>query len=115
MQANKNEVFFYVLDREKGRSFRRARVPRSIGPRHRFSGRPIENDAVGSSRRENRNAFTGGAPIGTPCRSIPPTGLVTWDSNDTAVHAVTSTSKINLHDQITGADRPTLGRCVTSG
>jgi len=32
-----------------------------------------------------------------------------WILNDTAVHAVTSDFKINLHDQITGADRSYIG------
>jgi quinohemoprotein ethanol dehydrogenase len=40
----------------------------------------------------------------------PTTGLVYLGVlNDTAVHAVTSEFKINLHDQITGADRSYIG------
>jgi len=54
------------------------------------------------------NAFTGGRPNCTPCRSST-TGLVYLGvSTRRPFTPVTSDFKINLHDQITGADRSTL-------
>jgi len=45
-----------------------------------------------------------------PMSFNPTTGLVYLGVlNDTAVHAVTSDFKINLHDQTTGADRAYIG------
>jgi quinohemoprotein ethanol dehydrogenase len=107
MQANKNG-FFYVLDREKGtlisaRPFTEMNWATGIDPK----GRPIENAAV----RELKDAtIVRPSPEGGhnwhPMSFNPTTGLVYLGVlNDTAVHAVASDFKINLHDQTTGADR----------
>jgi len=77
MQATNG--FFYVLDREKGALISARPVTRSIGTAIDSSGRPIETMHPAAQRREIVNAFTEGAHIGTPCRSIR-TGLVTLDS-----------------------------------
>jgi quinohemoprotein ethanol dehydrogenase len=75
------------------------------------SGRPIENDAV---RQLKDPKIVMPSPEGAhnwhPMSFNPTTGLVYLGVlNDTAVHAVTSDFKINLHDQITGADRSYIG------
>ena len=111
MQANKNG-FFYVLDREKGALISAHPVtPINWATGIDSSGRPIENDAV----RQLKDAkivmpSPEGAHNWHPMSFNPTTGLVYLGVlNDTAVHAVTSDFKINLHDQITGADRSYIG------
>src|SRR5260370_23038158 len=111
MQANKNG-FFYVLDREKGALISAHPItPINWANGIDSNGRPIENAEI----RQLKDAkivmpSPEGAHNWHPMSFSPTTGLVYLGVlNDTAVHAVTSDFKINLHDQTTGADRSYQG------
>jgi quinohemoprotein ethanol dehydrogenase len=107
MQANKNG-FFYVLDREKGSLISAHPItPINWATGIDSKGRPIENAEI---RQLKDPKIVMPSPEGAhnwhPMSFNPATGLVYLGVlNDTAVHAVASDFKLNLHDQTTGADR----------